>query len=114
MLTKLSRSRFRSRFRLSDKDRKYVLEKGLDTIREHAAGFIVSRIAPAFPPNDGKQTPMRNHPVFVAQHATATCCRGCIGKWYSIPGGRPLTDNETDFIIDLIMTWIKHQMERTD
>ena len=23
--------------------------------------------------------------VFVAQHATACCCRGCLEKWYRVP-----------------------------
>jgi hypothetical protein len=80
----LKKSKFRSKFKLSQKDRDYIDTKGLETIKEHAYQLIKSRVAPAFPKNDGKQTPMRGHPVFIAQHATATCCRGCISKWYGI------------------------------
>ena len=75
-LNSLRKSKFRSRFKLSQKDRDYIATKGLETIKEHAFQFINSRVAPDFPKNDGKQTPMRGHPVFIAQHATATCCRG--------------------------------------
>jgi hypothetical protein len=75
-LTALKQSSFRSKFKLSQKDRDYIAAKGIETIKEHAFQFIKSRVAPDFPENDGKQTPMRGHPVFIAQHATATCCRG--------------------------------------
>ena len=80
----LSASKFRSSFHLKQKDIAYIKEKGLDVIREHARDFIAKREAPAVIPNDGKQTPMRGHPVFVAQHATATCCRECIRKWHNL------------------------------
>ena len=78
LLDKLAKSPFRSRFKLSSADKLYIRQKGLDTIRLHAQDFIKTRLAPAYIPNDGKQTPMRHHPVFIAQHATATCCRGCL------------------------------------
>ena len=45
---------------------------------------IIKRIAPKEPLNDGKQTPMKGHPVFIAQHATATCCRECTRKWHKM------------------------------
>src|SRR5258707_14235491 len=90
----LAKSNFRRRFRLSAKDRAYADEKGLQTLLDHAAGFIRDRLAPAEPANDGKQTPLRNHPVFVAQHATATCCRGGLEKWHRIPRGRALSADE--------------------
>ena len=106
---RLSRSSFRSRFRLNKKDRAYYDKTGRDVISEHAARFIGERLAPAYPKNDGMQTPMRGHPVFPAQHATATCCRSCLEKWYHIPQGRALTDVERSFCVALIMTWIDHQ-----
>ena len=96
-LNSLKKSKFRSKFHLNQKDRDYIATKGLETITEHAFQFINSRIAPAFPKNDGKQTPMKNHPVFIAQHATATCCRGCISKWHGIEKGRALSEAEVDF-----------------
>ena len=85
LFIRLSRSSFRSRFHLADKDRKYAIDKGMDTIRSHAGDFISGRLAPAYPVNDGKQTPMRGHPVFIARHATACCCRSCLRKWHQTP-----------------------------
>ena len=105
----LNKSTFRSKFKLSEHHRQYVLGKGIDTIKKHAFDFINSRIAPKDPKNDGKQTPMNGHPVFIAQHATATCCRGCIDKWHRIKKGNPLTEKEIDFIVNLIMAWIQRQ-----
>ncbi len=111
-LQKLQKSDFRAKFKLKDVDKKYVQEKGMDKIREHAHDFISVRLSPAFPKNDGKQTPMRGHPVFIAQHATATCCRGCLNRWYHIEENRPLTAEEINFVISLIMTWIEKQMKK--
>jgi hypothetical protein len=96
-LTELKNSKFRSRFKLTDKDGQYIHDKGLRTIRSHAIDFITTRLAPAFPKNNGKQTPMRGHPVFIAQHATTTCYRGCLEKWHQIEKGRTLTDDEIGF-----------------
>jgi hypothetical protein len=102
----LNRSDFRSRIRLGQKELAYLNNKGMDVILGHAADFIEKRLAPAHPVNDGKQTPWRNHPVFVAQHATATCCRGCLEKWHTIPKGRPLESDEKRHIIEAIRIWL--------
>lgn len=110
LFSRLSKSPFRSRFKLSAKDKAYVSAKGLETIKKHAEDFIAQRLAPANIPNDGKQTPMRNHPVFVAQHATACCCRGCLEKWHHIPQGRALTHEEESYIVEIIMSWITKQL----
>jgi len=107
ILKRLQKSKFRSKFKLTEKDRQYIQDKGIDTIREHALDFISKRIAPQYPKNDGKQTPMRGHPVFIAQHGTATCCRGCIQKWHGIKIGKELSDREIQFLVELIMGWIK-------
>jgi hypothetical protein len=112
-LDSLNKSAFRSKFRLTRKDRDYLASKGLKTIEAHAFQFIHSRVAPDFPRNDGKQTPMKGHPVFVAQHATATCCRGCIQKWHGIEKGKALTEKEIKFLLALIMVWIERQIGGT-
>ena len=110
MLYSLSKSKFRNSFHLKEKNRQYVKEKGIDKIESHAYDFLRKRLAPAYIPNDGKQTPMRGHPVFVAEHATATCCRNCLFKWYHIPKGRDLTKEELDYIVRIIMAWIEKEM----
>ena len=103
----LAKSTFRSRFRLKDKDKDYIDQKGIETIESHARDFIAKRIAPAKIPNDGKQTPMRGHPVFIAQHATATCCRGCIEKWHKFSKGVELNQKQQEYLVDVIMEWIR-------
>lgn len=110
-LYKLRRSRFRSSFHLKEKDKEYVREKGMDTIRKHAQDFVRQKLAPAHPLHDGKQTPMHGHPVFIAQHATACCCRGCLNKWYRVPEGVPLTQQQQEKIVNLIMAWIEKEMK---
>jgi len=109
-LTSLRKSKFRSKFRLNQKDLDYIAAKGLQTIKEHAFQFVNSRIALDYPKNDGKQTPMRGHPVFIAQHATATCCRGCIQKWHRIEKGRALSDDKIKLVVELVMGWIMEQV----
>ncbi len=108
---KLNKSKFRSRFKLTQKDRDYINTKGLETIKQHAKDFVRRRIAPAEIENDGKQTPMKNHPVFVAQHATACCCRGCIKKWHGFEAGVQLTDEQQEYLVGLIMEWINKQIK---
>ena len=106
VLASLQGSEFRSAIRLRRKELDYLRSKGMETILRHAADFIEQRLAQAVPVNDGKQTPWRNHPVFVAQHATATCCRSCLSKWHAIPKGRQLTDEEKRYIVEVIKGWL--------
>ena len=110
LFSKLSKSKFRSKFKLKDKDLEYINNKGLATIRSHACDFISKRVAPAEIPNDGKQTPIRGHPVFIAQHATACCCRGCVEKWHHFPKGVQLTSAQQEYLVNVIMEWIKRQL----
>ena len=110
ILNRLQTSPFRAKFRLDEKDRKYIQEKGMETISLHAFDFVEKRLAPAVIENDGKQTPMRGHPVFKAQHACACCCRGCLEKWHHIPKGTELTQKEKEYIVGLLMEWIESQL----
>lgn len=105
----LGRSRFRSRFHLGKKEAEYLNQKGVSVIIEHARDFITTRLAPACPANDGRQTPMRNHPVFIAQHATATCCRKCLAKWHNIPEGKQLSQKQLEYIIEVLHRWLVKQ-----
>ena len=109
-LERLSRSDFRRKFHLTKKDREYIEAKGLDTIKRHAEDMIRERLAPAEPKNDGKQTPMRGHPVFVAQHACACCCRGCLNKWYRVKMGTQLNEAQQQKIVNLLIAWIEKEM----
>ena len=106
---RLSRSRFRSRFDLSDADRAYVALRGWGELAVQAEKILRERLAPAEPRNDGRQTPMRGHPVFLAQHATGACCRGCLAKWHGVPAGRELTDAEVAHVVSCLLAWIREK-----
>jgi|SRR5271157_5418534 len=109
LFERLARSSFRRRFHLGAVEREYLERKGLDAVMSHGEKFIEDRLAPANPPNDDKQTPMRNHWIFVAQHGTATCCRGCLEKWHSIPKGHALTSEEKAYIHSVLRRWLISQ-----
>jgi hypothetical protein len=109
VFAKLSASPFRRRFRLGPAERAYLDKKGLAVVLGHARDFIAKRLAPATPANDGKQTPFRGHPVFVAQHATATCCRSCLAKWHGIARGRPLAESEQAYVVSVLERWLRAQ-----
>jgi hypothetical protein len=104
-----ARSPFRRRFRLGAPERAYLEAKGLPAVLDHARDFIAKRLAPAHPVNDGKQTPFRGHPVFVAQHATATCCRSCLAKWHGIARGRALDAHEIGHVVAVLQRWLVAQ-----
>ena len=110
----LGRSAFRSRFKLGAADAEYLRERGLRAVLEHGRRFVETRLAPAEPDKDGSQTPMRGHPVFVAQHATASCCRSCLAKWHQIPAGRALSEAEKDRVLAAIERWLSGQAAAAD
>lgn len=107
---RLAKSKFRSRFKLSADDLAYIERVGLETIRRHAEDFVREKLAPAEPVNDGKQTPMRGHPIFKAMHGSAMCCRGCMEKWWKVKQGVPLTESQTKKAVDFLMAWVEQQM----
>ena len=106
---KLSKSKFRSSFHLKDKDILYIEDKGIDKIRNHAYDFVTKRLADTSNVTDGKQTPMKGHPVFIAQHATGTCCRRCLEKWHYISKNKNMTDDDIKYVVDIIMSWIEKE-----
>ena len=106
-LLSLAKSKFRSSFHLRKYMIKYIDDKGWEVIKNHAYDFVKEKLKPANPLNDGKQTPMKGHPVFIAMHACGCCCRGCLEKWHKIPKGRELTENEVNYIVYLLLSWIK-------
>lgn len=111
-LDRLATHHFRAKFHLYGRDRAVVLLRGRATIRTHAREVIAQRVAPAAPRKDGKQTPYRGHPVFVAQHATATCCRTCLERWHGIPKGVELTVEQQSYAVDVICRWIDRELAR--
>jgi hypothetical protein len=112
VFSRLATSSFRSRFRLGPGDARYLQSKGLATVLSHARDFINRRLSDAQPVNDGKQTPFRGHPAFVAQHATATCCRACLSKWHRIGTGTALSEEERVYVLSVIERWLRGQMDQ--
>lgn len=109
ILDRLSKSKFRSSFHLKDKDILYIEDKGINKIRNHAYDFVTKRLADTSNVTDGKQTPMKGHPVFIAQHATGTCCRKCLEKWHHISKNKNMTDDDIKYVVDIIMSWIEKE-----
>jgi hypothetical protein len=109
----LNEKQFRERFHLRGRDRGLAQLHGPERLRRHARDIVRRRLAPAFPRNDGKQTPYRGHPVFVAQHATATCCRSCLARNHGIAPGSELTEEQQAYVVDVILDWIDAELGRT-
>lgn len=109
ILNRLSKSKFRSSFHLKDKDILYIEDKVIDKIRNHAYDFVTKRLADTSNVTDGKQTPMKGHPVFIAQHATGTCCKRCLEKWHYISKNKNMTDDDIKYVVDIIMSWIEKE-----
>lgn len=112
IINNLKKSKFRSSFKLKEKDIKYIKEKGMLTIKKHAINFINEKLSPANPLNDGKQTPTKNNPVFIAMHACACCCRTCLYKWHKIPKNKELTNDEKNYIYCLLLYWINEEIKQ--
>jgi hypothetical protein len=109
-IDRIGRQRFRAKFHLRGRDRGLAELRGPARLRDHAYALIAKRLAPAEPYKDGKQTPYRGHPVFVAQHATATCCRSCLERNHGIAKGRELSAEEQDYVVDVICRWIEREL----
>lgn len=109
-LDALSRQRFRAKFHLRGRERALVELRGMEAVRTHALEIIDKRLAPALPHKDGSQTPYRGHPVFVAQHATATCCRSCLERAHGIARGSELSERERSYVVDALCRWIEREI----
>lgn len=104
-LESLQKSKFRSSFHLRKYMIDYIDKVGIETIIMHAYDLFNKNLK-YDELRDGKQTPMKGHPVFIAAHATATCCRGCLFKWHGIEKTKDLTKEELNFIVELAVSWI--------
>ena len=109
-IDRIRRHPFRAKFRLRGRDRGLAELRGPARVREHAAELVAKWLAPALPYKDGKQTPYRGHPVFVAQHATATCCRNCLARSHDIATVRELTAEEQAYVVAVICRWTEREL----
>ena len=113
-LNQLSKSKFRNSFKIKEKDINYIKKRGIREIKNDFYKFIQERLSSINIKNDEHQTPMKGHPVFIAQHATAICCRGCLEKWHKIPKNRELTNSEKNYVVSLIVMWIIKEMQKSE
>lgn len=95
---------------MGDAEIEYVRSRGVDILQLHAADFVRKRLAPAEPKNDGRQTPLKGHPVFIAQHATGTSDREKLAEFHDIPKGAELSDEEVCYVVEVIIRWIEEQV----
>ncbi len=107
--TKLTRSKQIVSIDMGDPEKEYVHSRGIDILKLHATDFVRKRIAPAEPKNDGRQTPLKGHPVFIAQHATGTSDRVKLKKFHGIKEGMELSEKEIAYVVDIIIRWIEEQ-----
>lgn len=88
----------------------HARRKGKSGIRTAAKKMITKKIAPAEPDYDGRQTPREGNTIFYAQHATASCCRKCVEEWHGIPMGRQLTDEEIEYLSELVCRYVEKRL----
>jgi len=98
-------------FILGEPEQEYVKSRGIEILRLHAADFVNKRLAPANPKNDGRQTPTKGHPVFIAQHACGCNDRTAVEEFFGYEIGRELTEDEVDIIVDVILRWIGEHLD---
>lgn len=99
------------KFLLGEAEQEYVTSRGMDILRLHAADFVNKRLAPANPKNDGRQTPTKGHPVFIAQHACGCNDRSALEQFFGIEKGRELSDDEAERVVDVILRWIEEHLD---
>jgi hypothetical protein len=97
---------------LDDKAVAHARRKGFLKLRLAARSRIKTSVGPANLPFDGRQTPMAGsgNVIHYAQHATASCCRKCIEYWHNIPQKRALTDEEVEYLTELVMLYIEDRL----
>ena len=108
---KLAKDGRLEKFVLGEPEQEYVTSRGMDILRLHATDFVNKRLAPASPKNDGRQTPTKGHPVFIAQHATGCNDRDSLEKFFGIKKGKELSEAQVNKIVDAILRWIEEHLE---
>ena len=108
---KLSKDGRFDKFVLGEPEQEYVTSRGMDILRLHATDFVNKRLAPANPKNDGRQTPTKGHPVFIAQHATGCNDRDSLEQFLGIKKGKELSEAQVNKIVDVILRWIGEHLD---
>ena len=109
MKSELIRHEFWHR-KLDQRALNYARRKGRLLLREAAEARVLSSVGGAKHPREGQQTPFEGNILYYAQHAVAACCRKCIEYWHGIESGRPLSDAQKDYLVELIMLYVADRM----
>lgn len=107
----LAKTKYRRQYVLSPKLKEYCRQTGMEKLRRKAFEIVREKVSSPYYKGEGRQTPLDGHPIYIAMHATGTCCRTCLEVWHSIVSGRRLTEKDIIYIVDTIMEWIKRQLE---
>ena len=129
---KLAKSKFRSRFRLSESDRKYISDKGIETIRSpsltlrgcrfpmgrdarHAAGMPLRGLHSHAPrPSESAQRRQADADARTPRVQGATRLRLLLPrlpvKWWKVPKETAIPPERQSRIVDFLMAWIERQL----
>lgn len=108
---KLSKDGRFEKFMLGEPEQEYVTSRGMDILRLHATDFVNKRLAPENPKNDGRQTPTKGHPVFIAQHAAGCNDRDSLEEFFDIKKGKALSEAQVEIVVDVILRWIEEHLD---
>ena len=111
ILLQLSKSPVYNEIYLTQKERKYYLERNCEEMRKETEEIVRKSLEKKISPKKDKHTRQWGHPVYVAQRATGCCCRKCLYEWHNIPVNRRMTENEVRYVTDLLMEWMKRDMK---
>lgn len=89
----------------------HALRKGKRGFREGAAAKRIQQsVGRARHPREGQQTPYEGNVLYYAQHSVAACCRKCVEYWHGIPMGNALTDDEVQYLTQLVLLYVEQRM----
>lgn len=110
LLEKVAESDYRAEIDLGPEDMDYVNSRGFDMMVRHAHDFVERRLGPARPRNEGKQTPLKGHPLFLAQHATGADSRAALSEYHGIAEGKKLSRQQMDYVTDVVLRWLEERL----
>ena len=110
LLRRLRASSKHRRVHLGPREYALAERKGIETLKAEARKIVLTRISELRGVSDGRQTPMRGHPVFLAQHATGICCRDCVLEWHGIPKRGVMSAKQLNHLHSVLAAWLETTM----
>ncbi|WP_372655987.1 DUF4186 family protein [Halobacteriovorax sp.] len=97
------------KFKLKDEQWEYLAKRGFDTILLEGRSLIVKIFNEDSLSHSCKVAPVQTHPIYIALHATGTCCRSSLEKWHKIPKSKELKEKDIFYILLVVKEWIIRQ-----